>query len=97
MWYVYVLKSDVDGSYYKGCTNDLDRRFGEHNAGYEKYTAAHRPWALVWSCVKPSLSEARLLERKLKNISSHKRLAAFLKKYGGPDAPVGGLDADKPA
>jgi putative endonuclease len=99
VWYVYVLKSDQNGSYYKGSTNDVLRRLQEHNAGEEKYTSKYRPWRLLWFAEKQSRSEALALERKLKNITSVSRLEAFIKKYSvvGPDAPIGGLDADKPA
>ena len=94
MWYVYVLQSGVDGSFYKGSTNDLHRRLKEHNNGEEKYTARLRPWKLRWYTTKANNGEAKRLERKLKNITGRDKLEKFFRKYGGPDAPVGGLDAD---
>ena len=51
MWYVYVLESQSDGSYYKGSTNDLPRRLKEHNNGEEKYTRHLVPWKIVWYSV----------------------------------------------
>ncbi|MFH1444033.1 MAG: GIY-YIG nuclease family protein [Candidatus Peregrinibacteria bacterium] len=33
MEYVYVLQSDKDGNFYTGWTNDLRRRFSEHQNG----------------------------------------------------------------
>jgi putative endonuclease len=88
MYYVYILKSKINGSYYKGSTENLQRRIREHNEGKEIYTSRLRPWDLVWYCEKTSLSEARKLEYKLKNITSVKRLEVFIKKFsvGGPDA-----------
>lgn len=32
-WYVYVLRSEKDREFYIGSTNDLDRRFAEHQSG----------------------------------------------------------------
>ena len=80
--------------FYKGCTHDITRRLSEHNAGYEKSTRGGCPWRLVWSTAKLTRQEALQLERKLKNITSRERMVAFISRHGGPDAPVGGLDAD---
>jgi GIY-YIG catalytic domain. len=33
MHYVYVLISTKDGKFYTGCTEDLWKRFREHNEG----------------------------------------------------------------
>ena len=85
MWQVYVLYSESAGIYYKGHTKNLSRRIAEHNNGKEPFTRKFVPWRLVWSCDKPSKVEAAMLERKLKNITSHDRLLAFMKKYGGFD------------
>ncbi|MDZ7648592.1 MAG: GIY-YIG nuclease family protein [Cytophagales bacterium] len=32
-YYVYILQSQINGSLYKGSTNDLVRRLEEHNLG----------------------------------------------------------------
>lgn len=81
MYFVYILRSLKNGTYYKGCTSDLQRRILEHNSGKENYTSKYLPWELVWHCSKPTLSEARILEKKLKNITSKKKLEAFIEKY----------------
>jgi putative endonuclease len=47
-FYVYILQSRVNDSFYKGSTNDLMRRFGEHNNGEEISTSRYLPWDLVW-------------------------------------------------
>ncbi len=97
MYYVYILESLKNGSFYKGCTDNLKRRLNEHNAGKEIATSRYAPWILRWSCIKLTLKEARALEKKLKNITSRIRIEAFISKYSGsgPDAPAGGLDADR--
>ncbi|MGB5019224.1 MAG: GIY-YIG nuclease family protein, partial [Candidatus Moraniibacteriota bacterium] len=33
MFYVYLLQSEKDDKWYTGCTNDLKKRFSEHNKG----------------------------------------------------------------
>ena len=55
-WFVYVLhnlapRSDgKPGPYYVGCTNDVPRRFLQHQGllpGGAHCTASHRPWKLA--------------------------------------------------
>ena len=80
IFYVYILQSQINESFYKGSTNNLLRRFEEHNAGEEIATNRYLPWDLVWYTTKPSRSEAYVLEKKLKNLSVI-RTIDFIKKY----------------
>lgn len=48
MWYVYVLESLVNESWYIGCTNDLKARFAKHNSGKSEYTKDLIPWSLLY-------------------------------------------------
>ena len=48
MFYTYVLKSKKDGKLYVGFTDDLKRRFNEHNYGLAKSTKDRRPFELVY-------------------------------------------------
>jgi predicted GIY-YIG superfamily endonuclease len=41
MYFVYVLKSSVDGRFYKGMTADLESRLRAHNAGKVRSTQFH--------------------------------------------------------
>ena len=41
-WYVYIAKC-VDGSFYVGCTNDLQSRMERHNKGYVDSTKYRKP------------------------------------------------------
>ena len=44
MWYVYVLQSLKDSMWYTGYTDDLKRRFENHNKGLEYATRKRRPF-----------------------------------------------------
>ena len=48
MWYVYILESEnYSGKFYTGFTEDLKRRFAEHNsAGNSGHTEKYQPWKL---------------------------------------------------
>ena len=49
MWYVYVLQSRKDKNwFYKGSTNNLKRRFSQHQNGEERSTKPYRPFKLVY-------------------------------------------------
>jgi len=78
-YFVYILKSDLDGRFYYGQTQDLTKRLEYHNKGYSGYTKKFRPWILFASKEVESRSEAIKLERKLKNLHSTKRLYQFIK------------------
>lgn len=93
-YYVYILQSVVNDSFYKGSTGNLKNRLEDHNNSKEKSTARYVPWNLVWYAEKSTRSEAVILEKKLKNLSRIKTVQ-FIEKYkaenviGGPDvAPV---------
>jgi putative endonuclease len=47
MHYVYFLKSEKNGDVYIGCSDDLRRRFAEHNSGKVRSTGPNRPWKLI--------------------------------------------------
>ena len=66
MYYVYVLKSTVDGDLYYGSTNDLRRRLSEHNEGKNRSTKARRPFELRYYEAYFDESDARGREWSLK-------------------------------
>jgi putative endonuclease len=67
MYYVYVLKSKVNGQQYKGLTENIKRRVSEHNSGKNKSTKPYRPWELVFSEQFETRVEARKYEKWLKS------------------------------
>ncbi|MBI2338227.1 GIY-YIG nuclease family protein [Candidatus Daviesbacteria bacterium] len=46
MFYVYILLSTKDHKYYYGSTNNIERRFFEHNCGKVDSTKNRRPLKL---------------------------------------------------
>ena len=79
-YFVYILISEVDNSFYIGQTNNLEDRLRRHNAGRERYTKTKRPWERFWSIEMPSRAGAIRLERKIKNLKSRKRMLEFIEK-----------------
>jgi putative endonuclease len=79
-FYVYILQSQRNLSFYKGSTGDLKRRVTEHNNGKTISTKRYLPWVLVWFTQKSTKQEAVALELKLKNLSVD-RTIDFITKY----------------
>ena len=71
-FYVYVLQSLKDFSFYIGQCDDLDKRMSKHFEGFSKYTASKRPLRLVYFEVLNSRSEAIKREKAIKNQKSKK-------------------------
>jgi putative endonuclease len=69
-YYVYVLRSEKDGSFYIGHTADLDERIQRHNHGKSSYTKAKAPWKLIYQEVFTTRSEAMKREREIKRMKS---------------------------
>lgn len=67
MYYVYILKSLKSSIFYYGYTNNLRRRFQEHNAGINQFTKGHLPWKLVWYCAFEKIAMAKDFELYLKS------------------------------
>jgi putative endonuclease len=70
MFYVYVLKSDMDKLLYIGCTNSLDKRISQHNEGASRATKSRKPLRLVYYEAYLSLKDARTREARLKKFKN---------------------------
>ena len=66
MYYVYILESLSDNSFYIGYTNSLKRRLAEHNEGKSRYTSKKIPWKIVYYEAFDEKSKAIKRERFLK-------------------------------
>jgi predicted GIY-YIG superfamily endonuclease len=103
-FWAYLLHCD-GGYFYVGHTDDLERRFNEHQSGaYRGYTFSRRPVKLVWSQEFQTRDDAKAAEAQLKGWSRAKKLAlirgdwdrisalASAKKQGSPSTSSGTRD-----
>jgi putative endonuclease len=67
MYYVYVLKSIRTGEYYKGLTNNIDKRLQQHLNKKVRFTSDKLPLKLVHVEVVGNRSRAREMEKFLKS------------------------------
>jgi len=66
MFYMYILQSAVDDELYIGSTNNLQKRFREHNQGLVQSTKSRRPFLLVYYEAYRAEDDAREREDQLK-------------------------------
>jgi len=81
MFYTYVLLSQKDHHWYTGYSNDLKRRFKEHNQGLVYATTKRRPFLLLYyeACLDEDDAKAR--ETYLKSGPGKRYLKNRLKFY----------------
>jgi putative endonuclease len=77
---VYILKSQKDGSYYIGHTQDLDSRLERHNQGRVKYTKSKIPWEVAYLEQYPDRSSAMAREEEIKKRKSKEFIDSLVRK-----------------
>ncbi|KAA5534467.1 GIY-YIG nuclease family protein [Taibaiella lutea] len=68
-YFVYIIQSLVDNSYYKGFTQDPESRIAQHNSGLSSYTSNKMPWKYIYLEILPAKREALIREKALKKYS----------------------------
>jgi len=81
MFFVYVLQSLKDYSFYIGQCDDLDRRMSKHSEGMSKYTASKRPLRLIYFEVYQTRIEAIKRETAIKKMKSKIYIQTLVKNW----------------
>jgi putative endonuclease len=79
-FFVYILQSKKDFSFYIGQTNDLDARLCKHNDGLSKYSSSKIPWRLVYFEMFETRTEAIKREKGIKSKKSRKYIEVLISK-----------------
>ena len=81
-YYVYILKCS-DGLTYTGITNNISRRFEEHQNGLNKtcFTYKRRPLELIFQQEFNNVEQAIYFEKKIKKWSVKKKFALANGEY----------------
>ncbi|MDX1535300.1 MAG: GIY-YIG nuclease family protein [Candidatus Spechtbacterales bacterium] len=81
MHYIYVLKSKKSGRFYTGYTNDLQKRFKDHNSGNVRSTKGRGPFDIVYyeACVNEQ--DARAREKYLKTGMGKRYIRNRIKRF----------------
>ena len=81
MWYVYILESGVDESFYVGMANDLRKRLNQHNLGKVYSTKRRTPYHLVYYEAHSNKYDAADREQFLKTGWGKNWIKRTLKHY----------------
>ena len=81
MFYTYVIKSKKDKKLYTGYTNDLRKRFKEHNSNMVYSTKNRGPFELIYYEACMNLQDARSREKYLKTGMGKRYLKNRLKRF----------------
>jgi len=82
MYYVYVMQSEKNGSFYTGYTKDIPERIEYHNSGKVKSTRYLMPFKVVYIEAYESAIESRRREYYIKSQKSRKFIEALVAKGG---------------
>lgn len=86
-YWVYVIKSQLDHSYYTGSTPDVGLRVERHNLGWGRSTKAKRPWVLIHTEQYATKTEALRRERQIKRMKSRKYIERLIQSQEHRDSP----------
>lgn len=78
-FFTYILKSEKDGRYFYGQTNNLQRRLNQHNRGLEKATRGSRPWILLAYKEFDTRGGAMSLANRLKKLETASEIESFIR------------------
>ena len=82
MWFVYVLYSISAEKTYVGFTNNLERRFMEHNVTEATgFTLRYRPWILIRFEKFSDKTQAMKREKFLKSGQGRESIKLFVKEF----------------
>ena len=80
-FFVYILQSLKDFSFYVGQCDDLDKRMSKHSEGMSKYTNSKRPLRLRYFEVFNSRYEALIREKQIKKMKSRKYIEVLITNW----------------
>jgi len=78
-YFVYILKSLKNGSYYTGSTQDLSSRLERHNQGRSKHTKKGMLWEVIYHEKFPDRSSALKREMEIKRRKSRKYIESLIR------------------
>ena len=80
-WYTYVIKSLKDNKWYTGITNDLRKRFKEHNLNRVASTKGRGPFEMIYYEACLDKNDAAIREIYLKTGMGKRYLKNRLKRF----------------
>lgn len=81
MFYVYIIRSKKDNKWYTGSTNNLRKRFNQHNEGKSTWTKGRGPFEIIYYEACLNEEDARSREKYLKSGMGKRYIKNRLKRF----------------
>ncbi|MBI4692149.1 MAG: GIY-YIG nuclease family protein [Candidatus Terrybacteria bacterium] len=81
MFYAYVIRSKKDGKWYTGSTNNLRKRFNQHNKGKSTWTKGRGPFEIIYYEACLNEEDTRSREKYLKSGMGKRYIKNRLKRF----------------
>ena len=75
-YYVYIIQSEKDNSFYIGYSHNPESRLTKHNSSTKGYTATKKPWKIVYT----EKFESKTLAIKREKFIKRQKSTAFIIK-----------------
>ncbi|MCC7317117.1 MAG: GIY-YIG nuclease family protein [Bacteroidales bacterium] len=82
MYYTYIIYSSSHTIFYKGITDNPERRLFEHNNNLSRFTADKGPWEMVYLKEWATKREALIEEKRIKRLNV-RSLELLIRNYKG--------------
>jgi putative endonuclease len=79
MFYVYIIYNQTLDIFYKGFTENLEKRIFGHQNGMSRFTSQNNDWVLTYSKSFQTKKEALIEEKRIKKLN-RKSLELLIKK-----------------
>ena len=81
MYYVYIIQSELDKSWYYGFSENPEKRLHFHNDGKSKYTKSKLPWKMIFRRGFKTKTKALKFERYLKKTRNKEYIKKAYSEY----------------
>ena len=82
MYYTYIIYSSSHTIFYKGITDNPERRLFEHNNNLSRFTADKGTWEMVYLKEWNTKKEALIEEKRIKRLNV-RSLELLIRNYKG--------------
>jgi putative endonuclease len=79
MFYVYIIYNQTLDIFYKGFTENLEKRIFGHQNGMSRFTSQNNDWVLTYSKSFQTKKKALIEEKRIKKLN-RKSLELLIKK-----------------
>ncbi|MFH1656969.1 MAG: GIY-YIG nuclease family protein [bacterium] len=79
MFYLYILKSQLNLSFYIGSCHDIKKRIKLHNQGLVKSTKRYIPWNIIYIESYNDLKSAKKRELQIKSWKKRSAIERLIK------------------